>query len=233
VHRALGTWRRRVAVYIALTAFGRAKMVEHGLPAARITIKPNFVGAPPAPRYDHDGYALFLGRLSAEKGLFTLLEAWRELPDVPLRIAGDGPLAGEVAARIRGDGLRGITAVGPLSRADCFTQLRNARFVVAPSLCYETFARVIVEAFACGTPVLASRLGAMAEVVTDGATGLHFSPGDPADLARKARQLTDEEPRLAMARAAYREFIAKYTESRNHDLLMRIYGRAMAAAAAA
>ena len=93
----------------------------------------------------------------------------------------------------------------------------NAAFVVVPSRVYETFGRVAVEAFACGTPVIASRLGALAEIVADGRTGLHFTPGDAADLAAKvAWAWAHPEEMAAMGRRARAEYEARYTPERNY-----------------
>src|SRR5262249_28598371 len=137
VHRVLGTWSRKIDRYIALTEFGRQKFIECGLPPDRIAIKPHFLETPPTPRFDHDGYALFVGRLAPEKGLLRLLRAWRELPWLPLRIVGDGPLRAELERLIHRDGVKSVELLGPMGLEECLGQLRGAQFLVFPSEWYE------------------------------------------------------------------------------------------------
>jgi glycosyltransferase involved in cell wall biosynthesis len=228
MHRALGTWAQRITLYIALTEFGRLKFIESGLPADRLRVKPNFLESPPEAECAHEGYAVFVGRLASEKGVLTLLQAWRRMPHVPLRIVGDGPLRAELEMLVERDGLRNVSMLGVRSLEECLRLMRRCRFVVFPSEWYEGLPRVIVEAFACGKPVIASRLGAMSEIVADGRTGLHFRAGDPEDLARKVQWLVDHEAAgREMSREARAEFDNKYTEPRNYELLMDIYAAAI------
>jgi glycosyltransferase involved in cell wall biosynthesis len=228
LHRLLGTWSRRITLYIALTEFGRSKFVQSGLPSERIEVKPHFLENPPAAEWDHDGYALFVGRLSPEKGVLTLLRAWGGLPHIPLRIVGDGPLRIEIESRLKRDGMENVVMLGERPLEECLRLMRRSRFIVFPSEWFEGLPRVIVEAYACGKPVVASRLGAMSEVIVDGRTGLHFRAGDPEDLAEKVRWLIDHDGATKqMGREARLEFESKYSEERNYELLMRIYERAI------
>ena len=198
-HRALGTWRKAVDVYVALTAFSRGKFVAGGLPAGKLVVKPNFVYPDPGPGTGAGNYALFVGRLSAEKGVETLLKAWQSLGSrLPLKIVGDGPLAETVRAAAAQNA--GVEWLGKRPLAEVYALIGAASFLVLPSQCYENFPRVVAEAFAKGTPVVASRLGAMAEVVDHGRTGLHFEPGDALDLAVKVRGQMDNPAQLARMR---------------------------------
>ena len=223
VHRAIGTWRRAVDQYIALTEFARRKFVQAGLPADRITVKPNFLPQDPGPGSGGGGYAVFAGRLSPEKGIDTLLEAWTRLqPTIALKIAGDGPLADRV--RRAAEGNPAIQWLGRRPHAQVLDWIGHARLLVFPSCCYETFGLAIAEAFAKGTPVVASRLGAMSELVADGRTGLLFDPGNPADLAAKIKSLWCDRRALAHMRyEARREFERKYTAQANYERLISIY----------
>lgn len=218
--RALAAyWRRGVPIdavdaYLCPSAFVRGVMIGAGIPAEKLIVKPNFVahrgpiGAGPG------DYALFVGRLSAEKGFDRLCHAWRDVR-LPLHIAGDGPLA-HLA-----DGLPGARRLGRLAPDQVLAAMAGARFLVMPSTWYETFGLVLAEAMACATPCLAPRLGAMAEIVEDGVTGRLFAPGDDRDLAASARALWEEAPRLrAACRAAYE---ARWTPERNLVHLRRIY----------
>jgi len=225
-HRALGTWRKAVDVYIALTKFSRHKFITGGLPADKIVVKANFVYPDPGPGGGTGGYGMFVGRLSSEKGVDTLLRAWKTLDDpVRLLIVGDGPMAATVEQAAAKDPR--IQWLGPKPMEEVYALLGDALFVVFPSECYETFGRVLIEAFAKGTPVIASRLGAMAEVVDDGRTGLHFEPGDAADLVSKVQRLLVELPaRNRMRQATRQEYELKYTAEANYRTLMSIYEEA-------
>nr|WP_259331163.1 glycosyltransferase family 4 protein [Thermus thermophilus] len=222
LHRALRTWNL-VDRFIALTEFARQKFVEGGLPAEKIVVKPNFVHPDPGPGEGRGGYALFVGRLSPEKGVRTLLRAWALLGGrVPLKVVGDGPLADEVREAARR--LPGVEWLGRKSPKEVYALMGEAAFLVFPSEWYETFGRVAIEAFAKGTPVVASRIGAVGEVTEDGRTGLHFRPGDPEDLAAKVEWLLAHPEELArMRKEARAEYETKYTAERNYEQLMAIY----------
>jgi glycosyltransferase involved in cell wall biosynthesis len=217
LHRGLGTYRSKVARYIALNEFCRGKFIEGGLPAERVVVKPNFVDfdAPePVPRAG----LLFVGRLSVEKGVTALAEAMALLPDVQLRVAGDGPEAGLL------DGVAGVTRLGSLPGEAVRGEMSRAAALVVPSICFENFPRTIAEAFASGLPVIASRIGALADIVTDGKTGLLFEPGNPQDLADKmAWAQAKPERMVAMGRNARAQYEAEFSAEVNYRRLMEIY----------
>jgi glycosyltransferase involved in cell wall biosynthesis len=222
-HRAARTWSRAVDVYVALTEFARRKFVEGGLPAEKTAVKPNFVLPDPGPGEGRGGFALFVGRLSPEKGVGTLLEAWGRLGGrIPLKIVGDGPMAGRVlsAAARRSD----VEYLGHKRAEEVRALMKGARALVFPSEWYETFGLVAAEAFAAGTPVVAADIGAVAEIVDDGRTGLRFRPGDAGHLvAQVERVFSGTEEYARMRREARAEFEAKYTAERNYGMLMGIY----------
>lgn len=125
--------------------------------------------------------------------------------------------------------MQNVDLLGEVPREQVANNLIKARFLVFPSVCYECFPLTIAESFACGVPVIASRLGAMAEIVTDTQTGLLFTPGDPADLAAKVRWAWDHPAEMeAMGKNARREYKARYTPAENYPKLMEIYRRAIA-----
>ena len=223
VHWTLGTWVKAVDAYVALTEFARQKFIEGGLPSAKIVVKPNFVNPDPGAGGGEGGHFLFVGRLSREKGVETLLAAWEQLrKEVPLKIVGDGPLAPEVAAAARR--IPGLEWVGRQPRGRVLAMMKNARALIFPSVWYEGFPMVIVEAYAVGLPVIASDLGSMSSLVDHGRTGLRFRPGDPQELANQA-QWTLAHPRELdrMRTEARAEFKGNYTAERNYQLLMTIY----------
>ena len=225
VHRKKDTWTEMVDCYIALTEFAREKMIQGGLPAGKIRVKPNFVLPDPGPRKDDGDYALFVGRLVDLKGVGTLLAAWSKLPkSIPLVIAGDGPFRPAMEKQIADLKLTNVDYRGRLSRQETLAAMKGARFLMFPSEWYEGFPVTIAESFACGVPVLCSRLGGMREIVDDGRTGLHFNPGDAADLAEKVQWAwSNPEEIISMGAAARAEFEAKYSAERNFGMLTEIY----------
>lgn len=220
VHRSLGTWQRHIDVFFALSQFSRGKFIEGGLPAARIRVKPNFLPNDPGIGAGDGGYAIFVGRLSPEKGLRTLLQAWQSI-DLPLKIVGDGPLM-ELKDSVALGGP--IEFLGRQSSERVLQLIKAARLLVAPSACYENSPLAVLESFACGTPVLCSDLGAFQELVRNDSTGLRFAPGDASDLADKANALLRDGDRLnAMRGMARREYETKYTADASYRLLINTY----------
>jgi glycosyltransferase involved in cell wall biosynthesis len=192
-------------------------------------VKPNFVAHRSHPRATCSDYALFVGRLSAEKGPQLLSAAWQGLQThIPLRVVGDGPLLeplGETIGRC-GQASR-IELMGRRTSDEVAVLMAGARFLIVPSVWYETFCLTVAEAYSCGLPVIASRIGALAEIVQDGVTGLHFNPGDARDLAAKVEWAwAHPEEMAAIGRAARAEYEAKYTSERNYEMLMEIYRKA-------
>jgi glycosyltransferase involved in cell wall biosynthesis len=228
-HHWYGTWKKLVDRYIALSEFSRAKFVEAGLPAEKIVVKPNFVYRAPGAVAESKDYAVFVGRLSEEKGLRTLLQAWSRVNrECALRIIGDGPLFNDLQSEITRSALSNVRLYGRLPREESLEVMQNSKVLILPSNCYENFPMTIAEAYACGTPVIASRLGAMAEIVGDGRTGLHFTPGDADDLARKVEWAwAHSDAMLDMGRNASAEYEAKYTAERNYNVLLDVYRQAI------
>ena len=225
VHRLAGTWRRKVARYIALCEFARGKLLASGLPEDRVVVKPNFAvdrQVPTALSGPKSG-ALFVGRLSEEKGLRVLFEAWRDI-EVDLGILGSGLMESELRAKASSR----VRFLGFSDDAGhIFETMRRASFIVMPSLVYENFPMIVAEAFSAGTPIIASRLGALAELVEDGVTGLHFNPADAADLASKVRWADAHPDQMAqMGQHARRRYEQSYTPEANYSQLIQIYGEA-------
>ena len=231
-HRLLGTWRKAVDAYIALSRFSRDKFIAGGLPPGRIAVKPNFVYPDPGPGTGAGGYAVFVGRLTVEKGVATLLDAWRGPAGlVPLKILGDGPLrpAVQQAAAEHAS----IAWLGSVPPERVYQIIGDAAFLVFPSVWHEACPRVAIEAFAKGTPIVAARGAAIAEIVDDGRTGLLFTPGDAGELAAAVRRMLAPPADLAGMRQAVRDtYEDRYTAEANYQSLMAIYRQALAGAPA-
>ena len=225
-HRRRRTWHEKVDRFIALTEFAKGRFVAGGLPAARIAVKPNFAADEGAPGTGPRAGALYVGRLSEEKGARPLIAAWRRV-ETPLRVIGDGPLAAELRAAAPAN----VAFLGARDAEGVRAEMRRAAVLIVPSICYEGFPMVIAEAYCRGLPVIASRLGGLAEIVADGETGLLAAPGDSADLAATAtRAAANPEALRALGAGARRRYLARYTPAANHDQLIAIYDAAMTAA---
>jgi glycosyltransferase involved in cell wall biosynthesis len=229
--QTISSWRgawRQPALFVTPSAFLREKLMAWGIPADKIEIKPHFIPGQPQPIATEGDYALFVGRLAAEKGLDLLLDVWH--PErLPLIIAGDGPLRGHLEQRVRQERKTNVQVVGYQERAAVNRLLQRARFLVMPSLWFETFGLVVIEAYAHGVPVIATRIGALADLVQDGVTGFLFAPHDRADLGAKLTTLAHDRGRRAtMSSAARREYERAYSAESQAQRLAMIYTRAMA-----
>ncbi len=228
--RTANPWKDKVHVMYTLSKFARAKLVEAGIPADKIYVKPNFVIDPMEPVVASTkprDYAVFAGRLSHEKGIATLMAAWEKL-ESPLKLVvlGDGPL-GEVVRKAAEKDER-IIWKGRRERDEVLKTIGESRFLIIPSISFETFGRTIIEAYSMNTPVIGSDDGAIAENIVNGKTGLTFQTGNADDLAAKVIQLSADESLLRAMRVAagqrYQEF---YTEEENYRLLIGLYQIAM------
>jgi len=227
VHNALGTYEHKVRRYIALTEFAKNKFVEGGISAAQLDVKPNFLERDPGVGDGRGNYILYVGRLSSEKGLDVLLRAWKGLGAlVPLKIAGEGPLA-DHCKRASSEN-PAIEYLGHKSLPEVLTLMGNALALVFPSLWYEGFPRTIVESLAKGTPVIASNLGSMQELIAHRRTGLHFDPYAEGSLEEQVEWMLAHVQEIRCMRLAARaEYELKYSAEKNHTMLMDIYQRAI------
>ena len=217
VHRNRHTWERDVTAYIVLTEFARKKFLSGGFPPEKIFVKPNFVAPDPLPRAGDGSYAIFAGRLSPERRVSTLLDAWTRLRcRIPLRIIGPGVEREELEKRAVRDNLDMVEFTGLLPRDQTIAAIKGARFLIFSSEWFETFGLTMVEAFACGVPVICSRMGAMQEIVDEGRTGLHFMPGSGEDLAEKVEWACNHRERMQeMGEEARQEYERKYTDRKS------------------
>jgi glycosyltransferase involved in cell wall biosynthesis len=230
VHRSRRTWEREISSFIVLTEFARKKFLLGGLPPEKIFVKPNFVDPDPKPRSGGGDYAIFAGRLSPERRVSTVLDAWTRLRDrIPLVIVGGGEEREHLQQKASWNKLDMVDFKGLLPREQTVAAIKQARFLIFSSEWYETFGLTMVEAFACGVPVICSRMGAMEEIVDDGRTGLHFAPGDSQDLAEKVDWAWNHPEQMRrMGEEARKEYERKYTAEKNYPRLMEVYEHAVA-----
>ena len=222
LHRSLRTFEQKVTRYIALNNFCKAKFIQAGLPAQRIAVKPNFADVEAPPAHGPRQGMLFVGRLSAEKGIDVLQRGWPGDAGMSLRVIGAGPA---------GHGLescQGVHMLGQQTPHQVQAEMSRATALILPSICYENFPRTLVEAFGAGLPVIASRIGALAELVEHGCTGLLFEPGDAQDLARALRWAVEHPQQMAaMGARARARYESHYTPDINYGQLIEIYRSAI------
>jgi glycosyltransferase involved in cell wall biosynthesis len=180
-HKKIGTWKK-IGSYVCLTPFAVQLFQESNFGVAKwqFTVKPNFcVTVDLESCIEKENHFLFIGRLSEEKGIAILLNAFKELPFV-LKIAGDGPLRNSVVQVVKE--YSNICYLGSLDTKAVHLELCKSQALISPSICYETFGLVNIEAFSIGTPVLASKIGAPQFLILDGYNGFHFEPGNVKSL---------------------------------------------------
>lgn len=230
--RLSGAWRSQIDVFIAPSRTVAAAIAGPEVPAGRIVVKPNCLMTDPGsggsgPREDAFLYA---GRLAPEKGIETIVNAWPRLAGTHsvCRIAGSGPLDGDLARAAASEPR--LEALGTLDRPALFAEMRRARALIFPSIWREPFGLTIIEAFASGTPVIAARLGAPAEIVDEGVTGLLFTPGDPTELAASIDWASGHPAEMAeMGQEARRTYEERYTAGRAYQGLLDVYRSAISA----
>ncbi len=226
-HWKRGTWTRMVDAYIMATEFGRQKYAAAGVPAEKIFVKPHVAFTSGEAKSEDRGYALFAGRLSEEKGIRILLQAWASIPDLTLKVVGQGPLFDEMKAFVRQNDLEHVEFRGFLSPVEYDATLRGAKLMIVPSVCYENFPRTVAEAFACQVPLAVSRLGGMPELVKEGETGFLFEPAAES-LAAKVRWIMRNEHVLPGIRENMKtHYERELSPDKNHERLMEVYAYAL------
>ena len=231
-HRALGTWNHLVDAYSAPSIFCLERLANAGVLRSKITLRPNFLLRDPGARNASDDYVVFVGRLCAEKGILQLLSAWRQLRKIPLVVVGDGPLRDEAESYAARYGMSDVRFTGALTAEETTARVKKARFLVCPSVFYETFGMTVLEAAACGVATVGSRSGAIPELVEDGKTGLLFDPRYGDELVEKAEWAWSHPVAMnEMGAAARRRYLQRYTAEKNYEQLMGIYRSVMATGA--
>lgn len=228
IHKMLSSWNNKVNTYIVPSEFLKNKLKSSSvkLPGSQIAVKPNFIKDIPAERTQREDFFLFVGRLSLEKGITTLLQCFAQAPSLKLVIAGDGPHKDVVVAHTNTN--PNITYLGQQPKEKVLELMRKCKALLFPSIWYEGLPLTIIEAFATGTPVITSNLGAMPEMIQDEYNGFYFNPGNADELRNKILRLADHAEKhthlYTNARATYLE---RYNPEAHYTSIMRIYQAAM------
>lgn len=226
VHDATKAYTGRIDRFIAPSRFVAGKLLERGLPSEQVAVIPNFVDPERwTPGEDGDGsYVLFSGRLSHEKGVETLVRAMAGLPEIPLKIVGSGMLETSARQLARELGATNIEFTGFKSEKEVRRLVQESRFICTPSEWYENAPMSVLEAFACGKPAVASRIGGIPEMVREGETGLLAEAGDAGDL-RDAISRLWEQPELVREMGGNARTLVEtdYSPATHYDKIISTY----------
>lgn len=226
LHRRWRTLHDQPDLICLLSEFSKSKYIAAGFDPQQLTIKRNYVSPDPGERSGGGGYAVFAGRLVAEKGLAELLAAWRMLDrDIPLKILGEGP-EGELAAAAARE-MPHVEWLGRVPLDQVYDVLGDAACLVFPSTGYESLPKTLLESLAVGTPVLGSDIGSIGEVVLEGRTGRLFEVGNPAAIAETVRQFFDHDDQPRMRRECRELYETLYTADANYQALIEVYEEAI------
>jgi len=224
IHQIKETWHNEVDGYIALTNFAKNIFCEYRIPKEKIFLKPNLARNIKCDYSNGGNMATYVGRLSTEKGIEVLCKAFNTLfkknKNYILNVVGDGPLMSNIVLNNNGS----TKCWGQQNKDSVLKILDKSAFTIIPSICYEMFPMVIAESYASGKPVIASRIGALPEIIEDHKTGLLFDPGNEDDLAEKMRWMFEhKEECIQMGKNARKVYEEKYTPEKNFKMLMDIY----------
>jgi glycosyltransferase involved in cell wall biosynthesis len=221
----LDSYRKNIDIFISPSEFLRQRMVETGFPENKIIHLPHFCDSSKfIPDYDADDYVVFFGRIDHRKGLQTLLSAMQQFKSLKVLILGEGPERANLEGYVRTHDITNVTFLGHKHEEELKSIVKRARFCILPSESYETFGHTILEAFACGKPVIASRIGAIPELINDGENGYLFEPGNVDDLVSKISLLMSNHSQIVdMGKRARVTVEEKYKPEDHYQKLITIY----------
>ncbi len=224
LHRSIGTFRK-IDRYLAPSVFMRSKMIEAGFPPDRVLIKRHHVDLSQfEPSQQHGGYAVYMGRLSREKGIPIMLEAFAVSPPIPLHIFGDGPLKKQIQEQILTRELFHIQVHGFVDSPQRFEWIKKAAFLVFPSEWYENAPFTLIESMSLGVPAVASRIGGITEIIEHGKTGLLFEPGNGEELQTRIREIHSNAELLSgMRKQARQKAEREYGREQAYAALLSVY----------
>jgi len=224
-HRFLKIYQDSVDIYITLSEFSKDRFIKYGIPKEKIFNLPNYISLPQysSQSFNQD-YILFLGRLEDKNGIFTLIRAMKHLPEITLKVAGEGTLKSSLESYVKEKKLENISFKGFVTGEELHQLIANSSFTIFPNHAYHLCPMSILESFAFGKPVIGSNLGSIPELINDGIDGLLFEPGNAEDLAEKIKYLY-HHPLLAqkMGISARKKVEEKYSEEGYYKKLFGIY----------
>ena len=231
-HKKRNTWNLKVDKFIALTEFSKNVFVQFGIESDKIAVKPNFqfqstenIDSANQVELPREDFVLFVGRISEEKGIVQLVKEWIEKKSsVKLKIAGEGPLFKELQDIVNSSGINSIEILGNQPKEEIKKLMNQAKALVFPSLWYEGFPMVLVEALSNGLPVITTNIGSQASIIKDQFTGYHVSVDSLSKMIEQASVIiNDDDAFTRLCENAKNEFIEKYTDKVNFNQLMSIY----------
>ncbi|MBF0252409.1 MAG: glycosyltransferase family 4 protein [Candidatus Omnitrophica bacterium] len=224
-HRLLGTRIKKVDHYFVPSEFAKNKLVHYGMPENKISVKANVLSNDPGVGAGIGENVIYVGRLSQEKGIHSLIKAWSGIKDISLTIVGDGPMRSEVEEYLFVNDLKNVKIKGLLSHAEVLELVKQSRILIFPSEWYEVQPFTLIEAFACGKPVVAGRIGVMSDFIEENRTGIFFETKNSTDLAEKVVRLYNDVNKVKELGINCRiEYEAKYTNSKIYNSMMSVYG---------
>lgn len=222
-NKIVGNFNNKVDRYIALTNFSKSRFIAGGFPKDKFSVKPNFVDFIENSEPTIGDYVVFVGRLTQEKGVGTLIEACKKIKNIPVKILGDGELRGRLESICIQFNLN-VEFLGNQPKDKVMAIIKKSRFLVIPSEWYEGFPVVVVEAYACGKPVLASKIGSLDEIIIENVTGRKFTFGSSSSLAATIESMwLDTKMLKVMANNARAVFDTQYNPTTNFKNLLQIY----------
>ncbi|MBU1862628.1 MAG: glycosyltransferase family 4 protein [Candidatus Omnitrophica bacterium] len=232
IHRVFKTFQRNIDIFITSNHFFRNKLIEGGFPAEKIVVEGNGIRMNALSQKTRPGdYAVYMGRISAEKGLLTLLKAYKKLPHRKLVIMGSGDFETQLQMYISQNNMANVDMKGFISGDSRFDFIRNARFTILPTECYENFGMSVLESFAVGTPVIVSNIGGLPELVIEGKNGLLFEPGNVDDLTQKIDYLCENDSIMIEMSNYARQYVDDtYRADKHYERLTTIFNKAIATA---
>ena len=214
--------------FIALTDFTKQKLIRAGIPENRISICGNYVQKIADKICEKENYILYFGRLSQEKGIFTLLDAMRSLPDIQLKVAGSGPQEAQIIAKIQKNKLNNVELIGFIQGQKKLDLISKATGTIVPSQCYDNFPTSVIESMSLGTTVIASKIGGLPHMIKNGVTGILFEPGNPDSLATSIQKLVSDPATInIMSQQALEVAHRQFSTDKHFTQLMDIYEKSI------